>query len=213
MTFFDLVLQTQASLHPDGEPDDLISEHVGYIFCEGDDGQRRRVGKVRAWRIEANLAAESGESLFDVCDAHSHLMQVLHILLYEPDQYYFQQEVIDRFDAMESDCLVLDYVVLHPRWRGLKLGLLAARKMIDLLGGGCGLVVSEIAPLRRDAHASLKVPASWIPRQATREAVLRLRRYFRRLGFTRLERTPYYVLSMARRVPTLAELLRPQERE
>jgi hypothetical protein len=217
MTFFDIALQTRASLHPEWEPHDLISEHVGYIRCEGDDGQERRVGKVRAWRIQANLAAESGESLFDVCDAHSHLMHVLHTLLYEPDQYHFQHEVIARFDAMESDCLVLDYVVLHPGWRGLKLGLLAARKMIDLLGGGCGLVVSEIAPLRRDAHAPLKVPASWIPRQATRgarrEAVLRLRRYFRRLGFTRLDRTPYYVLSLARRVPTLAELLRPQEPE
>ncbi len=217
MTFFDIVLQTRASLHPEGEPDDLISEHVGYIFCEGEDGQRRRVGKVRAWRIQANLAAECGESLFDVCDAHSHEMHVLHNLLYEPDQYYFRHEVIDRFDAMECDCLVLDYVVLHPRWRGLKLGLLAARKMIDLLGGGCGLVVSEVAPLRRNAHASLKVPASWIPRQATpegrREAVLRLRRYYRRLGFTRLDGTPYYALSLARKVPTLAELLRPQDRE
>jgi hypothetical protein len=217
MTYFDVVLQTHASLHPDGGPDDLISEHVGYILCEGDDGQRQRVGKVRAWRIQANLAAGCGESLFEVCDAHSHQMHVLHTLLYEPDEYQFQQEVMDCFDAMDSDCLVFDYVVLHPRWRGVKLGLLAARKMIDLLGGGCGLVVSEIAPLRRAAHASLKVPASWIPRQVTREgrrqAVLRLRRYFRRLGFTRLDRTPYYVLSLARRAPTLAELLRPEERE
>jgi hypothetical protein len=40
---------------------------------------------------------------------------------------------------LDPDCLVFDYIVLHPRWRGLKLGLLAALNLIDLLGSGCGL--------------------------------------------------------------------------
>jgi hypothetical protein len=55
---------------------------------------------------------------------------------------------------------VLGYVLLHPKWRGLRLGLLAARKMVDLVGGGCGLVVSHIAPLRDDAYDMLRVPNS-----------------------------------------------------
>jgi hypothetical protein len=106
--------------------------------------------------------------------------------------------------------LVLDYVVLHPRWRGLRLGLLAVRKLIDLVAGGCGLVVAHIAPLRHDAD----VPRPWLPRLATREArrdaVVKLRRYFRQMGFERIGRTSYYALSMARRTPTLGELLRPE---
>jgi hypothetical protein len=65
----------------------------------------------------------------------------------------------------DADLLVLDYVVSNPRWRGLKLGLLAVRKMVDLSGGGCGLVVSHIAPLRRDAHRMLRVPKVWLPRR------------------------------------------------
>jgi hypothetical protein len=28
MTFFDIVLRTEASLHADGEPDQFISEHT-----------------------------------------------------------------------------------------------------------------------------------------------------------------------------------------
>jgi hypothetical protein len=47
MTFFDIVLRTEASLHPDGEPDDYISEHTGFIRCSGDDNVVCRVGKVR----------------------------------------------------------------------------------------------------------------------------------------------------------------------
>jgi hypothetical protein len=214
MTFFDIVLQTQASLHPDGEPSDFISEHVGLVRCEDDAGVVRRVGKVRAWRIHADLAARYGESLFDVCDAHSQEMHEIHTLLYEPNGYGFQEFFVDNLDAMDSDCLVLDYVVLNPKWRGLKVGLLAARKAIDLLAGGCGLVVCDIAPLRRDAHQWVGVPASWIPAQKTsqarREATRKLRRYYGRLGFRRLGKTPYCAMSMARLTPTLDDLLRPR---
>jgi hypothetical protein len=209
MTFFDIVLRTRASLHPDGEPSDFISEYLGFVRCEDDAGAVRRVGKVRAWRIHAGLAERYGESLFDVCDAHSQEMHDIHTLLYEPNGYGFKESFVDALDAMDSDCLVLDYVVLNPKWRGLKVGLLAARKAIDLLAGGCGLVVCDIAPLRHEAHQFVGVPASWIPSQDKREATRKLRRYFGRLGFRRLGKTPYFALSMARLSPTLADLLRP----
>src|SRR3954451_3847595 len=62
MTFFDLVLQTQGSLHPEGEPDRFISEYAGFILGEGEDGTARRVDKVLAYRIHADLAARSGEA-------------------------------------------------------------------------------------------------------------------------------------------------------
>jgi hypothetical protein len=213
MTFFDLVLQTGGSLHPDGEPDEYISTFAGVIGCEGNDGTRRRVGKLLAYRINAGVAAANGEPLFDVCDSHSADLHEVHTLLYEPGQYHYREAVTERFDEAGSDTLVLDYVVLNPRWRGLRLGLLAVRKTIDLLGGGCGLVVSYVAPLRHDSQEPLGVPASWLPRhktpQARREARQRLRRYFRQMGFVRLGRTPYYVLSRAGPAPTLADLLKP----
>ena len=131
--------------------------------------------------------------------------------------YGFKEFFIDRFGAMDWDCLVLDYVVLHPRWRGLKLGLLAARKMVDLLGGGCGLTVADVLPLDPDAQDLVGVPASWIPRHDTaesqREVRGKLRRYFKRLGFERVRGTDYYGLPMVRRTPTLADLLRPERGE
>ncbi len=47
-------------MHPDGEPDRFISEYTGYVHGEGDDGTARRVGKVHAYRIHADLAARHG---------------------------------------------------------------------------------------------------------------------------------------------------------
>jgi hypothetical protein len=213
MTFFDIVLRTESSLHPEGEPDDFISEYTGIIRCFGEDHVVRRVGKVRAYRINAAIAADHGEPLFDVCDAHSQEMHRIHSLLYDQEEDHFKETITNRFVAAESDCLVLDYVILNPKLRGLRLGLLAARKMVDLLGGGCGLVVSHIAPLRHDAYDMLRVPNTWLPRQETKEArkeaVVKPRQYYRRMGFERIGRSPYYGLSMAHKTPTLAELLRP----
>jgi hypothetical protein len=213
MTFFDIVLSTSASLHPEVEPDEFISSYSGVIRAEGEDGILHRVGRAHAWRVHMGLAADRGESLLDVFDAHSQPMCDLYAALFDPETDSFAEPVVRQFGVVDSDLLVLDYVVLHPRWRGLRLGLLAARKMVDLLGGGCGLVVSHVAPLRPDAYDMLRVPKSWLPAHGTAEgrkrAVLTLRRYFRQVGFERIGRTYYYGMSMSRRTPTLAELLRP----
>jgi hypothetical protein len=215
MGFFDIVLQTGASLHSSCEPSDFISDYTGIIRYERDsDGKAFKVGKLRAYRINAALASEHGQSLFEVCDDHSHEMHFCHTLLYEANGYCFKEPLFERFEAIEMDCLVIDYVLLNPKWRGLKIGLLAVRKMIDLIGGGCGLTVCHIAPLNPDAAEFEKVPKSWIPRQNSpeerKEATVKLRGYFRKLGFERIGRSPYYGLSMARKTPRAEELLRPK---
>jgi hypothetical protein len=212
MASFDIVLRTRGSLHPDGEPTEYVSEHSGVITCTDDEtGEVRRVGKAHALRVHAGLAQNAGEPLDDVCDAHSHELHFLHTLLYEPDSYHLRAGLVDRFDAVESDLLVLDFVVLSPKWRRLKLGLLAVRRLVDLVGGGCGLAVSLIAPLRHDAHRLLKVPASWLPRHTSKQerkaATIKLRRYFRLMGFRRLGRSAYYALPLNQVTPAAEELL------
>ncbi|HWG46802.1 MAG TPA: hypothetical protein VN688_28830, partial [Gemmataceae bacterium] len=180
MTYFDIILSTSASLHPEVEPDEFISAYKGVIRAAGDDDVLYSVGRVHAFRVHTGLAAKQGVSLLDVFDAHSQPMCDLYAALFNPETDYFTDSIIGQFETMDSDLLILDYVVLNPRWRGLKLGLLAARKMVNLLGGGCGLVVSHVAPLRPDAHEMLRVPKAWLPRQKTsaarKGAVLTLRR-------------------------------------
>lgn len=215
MASFDILLRTQASLHPDGDPSEFFAAYDGVVTCMDDEtGAVAKVGRVRALRIHARLACNAGESLFDVCESHSGELQYLHNLLYEPGGYSFKEEWMDRFDATDADLLLIDYVILDPRWRKLNLGLLAVRKMVDLIGSGCGLVVSGIAPLQTRAHKQLRVPASWLPHHGSNEgrkaAIVRLRRYFRRLGFQRLGRTPYYAMSLTQILPTATELLGPE---
>src|SRR5690242_2304913 len=211
MAFFDIALHTSGSLHAHGEPDDFISEYRGVVRCVRDrDGKVFRVGKVKAYRIHADLAHQSGESVFDVCDAHSQELHEVYAAVFDPVIDDFKEAVRKQFDGFDSDVLVIDYVLLAPRWQGLRLGLLAVRKMVDLLGGGCGLTVSYIAPLNADAEEFKKVPAGWIPHHPgegeERQAKKKLRRYFRRMAFERIGKTRFHGLSMAQIVPTLADL-------
>jgi hypothetical protein len=215
MAFFNLVLQTGGTLHPHGEPDEFVSTHTGVIQCLREKDHRVvNVGKVKAYRVHADLARQAGESVFDVCDAHSQELHEVYAALFDPAEDDLKEDIRGRFDALDSDVLVLDYVLLSPRWRGLKLGLLAARKLIDLLGGGCGLAVSYVAPLNPDADEFRKVPKGWIPRHESeaeeRSAKKRLRHHFRQLGFCRVGRTRFFGLSLAQLVPTLADLIRPR---
>src|SRR5690242_19553712 len=130
MASFDIVVKTGGSLHPCGEPSEFVSSYSGIITCTDDDtAEVTKVGKVAALRVHTALAHNAGEPLFDVCDSHSAELNLLHALLYEPDRYNFRNELMDRFDAAEPDLLVLDYVVLAPRWRKLRLGLLAVRRL------------------------------------------------------------------------------------
>lgn len=214
MSSFDIVLKTSASLHPDGEPDRFISEHAGVIRRTRDrDGKTFNVGIARAYRIHAALAEQAGEPLFDLCDCHSQQMHELYAVLFDAETDDIREDVRAAFDVFDGDILVLDYVLLSPRWRGLKLGLMAARKLIDLPGGGCGLAVSWAYPLNPDAAEFSKVPAGWIPRHAgvdeEREVRRKLRRHFRSMGFRRVGRTRYDALSLSQVTPTLADIIRP----
>jgi hypothetical protein len=209
MLSFHLVVRSTAGLHPGGGPADFISEHHASIRCHDDDGVVRRVGTAHAFRLHAERAARQGEALGGICDAHSHQLHILHMLLYEPGQYHFREGLLDRFAAFDPDCLILDYVVLDPKWRGLKLGLLAARGLVDVAGGGCGLVVARFAPLGPDGRDPPRVPPAWLPPPGTPDAVAKLRRHFRRMGFGRIGKTPYFGLSVAGQTPTLEEMLKP----
>ena len=214
MVSFDLAVRTRASLHTDGDPDQFVSRYEATILCVDETGDERSVGRIRGLKVHAGVAADHGEPLFDVCDCHSHELHALHTLLYEPGTHRFRDYFVDNYEAYDCDLLVLDYVVLRPKWRGLKLGLLAARRFVDLIGGGCGLVVSQISPLRRDAHREFRVPERWLP--AGRDGPGRaasLRRHFRRMGFERLGRTSYYVLPTALKTPTGEELLERERGE
>jgi hypothetical protein len=211
MVFFDLLIRSRWFLRLDGEPSHYITEYNVAVLCTGNDDKPRRVGKARVYRINADRAADEGQSLFQVCDDYSRDLHECHTLLYEPDGYDFREVIMDEFHAVRANCLLLDYLVLAPKWRGLKLGLLVTRRIVDELGGGCGLVASKICTLSKSAPKMLGFPATWLPTSAP-GAQVKLRRHFKQMGFRRIGRTEYYGLSLLQASPNARELLEPTAR-
>jgi hypothetical protein len=216
MACFDVVLQTRGSLHDCGDPTAFLSEYAGRLLCTRErDGKVFRVGKVRAYRLHVEQAQANGFSVFEVCDAHSQEMLDLYSDLFDPVGDELDPIIRDCFHCCASDILILDYVILAPRWRRLKLGLLAVRKMIDLLGAGCGLTVSHICPVHAESDECIGLPGDWVPEhhsaEERRDATRKLRRYFRRVGFRRIPGTRFHGLSMTHRQPTLGELIQPSK--
>ncbi len=62
-------------------------------WTNDETGNSVNVGRVRTLKVHPFLAAERGESLFDVCDAHSAELHEVHTLLYEPGGYAFRNVV------------------------------------------------------------------------------------------------------------------------
>ena len=213
MAFFDVVFRTEASLHPDDDPSGYVSEYHGIIRCTNErTGTRSKVGKIRVLRLHAGLALDHGEPLHDICDAHSSDLYELYQLLYEPSSFTYRDSLQERYASTDYDTLVIDAIVLHPKWRGLKLGLLALRKSIDMLGGGCGIVAADIQPFGPPAADWLRVPTSWLPLQndptRRRQARTKLRNYFRCMGFRRLGKSRFFILPLSLQLPTASDLLR-----
>lgn len=214
MGFFELVVQSGITLHGEGEPSEYVSEHTGYLrYHRERDDRVVRVGKLHAYRIHADRAANDGISIFEVCDAHSSELLDLYTTLFDLEEDFYEEDIQQQFTVVQADCLMIDWVVLHPKWRGLKLGLVAIRKAVDLLGGGCGLTVCQPAPVHPESFDMIGIPGTWLPENLTREerqeATRKLRRYLKRMGFRRIGRSPYYGLSMTHVMPSVDDLLKP----
>jgi hypothetical protein len=214
MAYFTITIQMEEGLHPTGEPDDFITEYTGSIRLYNErKGRVWKVGKLRAYRINIGLALDRREHLFDVCDCHSQQLTEISEALFDPNEGFYKESIADRFGITASDCLVLDYVVVNPRVRGLRLGLLALLRAVEMLRHGCGLTVCDPSPLSEHAPSLLKIPSSWVPLNATPEqsdaAKEKLAAYIERLGFHQIEGTGYYGLADGAVTPSVEQLLKP----
>ncbi len=115
---------------------------------------------------------------------------------------YPKEEIQNEFEVVELDLLIIDYVAIHPQFRGLGIAESAIHRMIDIFGPGCGLVACKPWPLQftpsiADDQKALKRLA--LPKISKGEAIRKLRSYWLRLGFWPLGNTGIYLLSLSQR--------------
>lgn len=105
-------------------------------------------------------------------------------------------------EMVDLDLLIIDYIVIHPEFRGLGIAESAIHRIIDIFGTACGLVACKPWPLQftpsiaNDPKALKRLA---LPDVSEGEAIRKVRSYWSRLGFWPIRNTGIYVLSRSQR--------------
>jgi hypothetical protein len=199
MGWFEVTCETAVPVLSYEEPDDFVVEYTGEILHRDEEDRVTTAGEYGLYRVLGGLALNHGHDIYDVCDAHSQELHEVCCAVFNLETGDYRDDVSRKFGCLDSDLLLIDRLILDPKWRGLRLGLLVLRRLVDLHEGGCGLVVCRPYPLEGpDTPDQIRV------------GKIRLRRYIRTMGFRRVGKSDFYGLSTSHRTPKFEDLLQPE---
>jgi hypothetical protein len=148
--------------------------------CRVELGSNKASGRI----VEETSMLEPGEHLFDAATG------------------YPKEEIQNEFEVVDLDLFIIDYVAIHPKFRGLRIAESAIHRTIDIFGTGCGLVACKPWPLQftpsvaDDQEALNRLT---LPNVSKGEAIRKLRSYWSRLGFWPLGNSGIHLLSLSQR--------------
>jgi hypothetical protein len=175
-----------------------------------DDESKVVIGQISASLVQVGRVVGAGENLFEVMDGLSREMAEYHAAFFEPDDWDYKKAIRRQFPYILSlDLLILERAEIEPRFRKRGLGLLAVSRTIDLFGVNCGLVAMKPFPLQfRNYLDSGWRPPDGLqdPAAAFQIARRKLRQYWSRVGFKRVNGTDYYALCPVNDRPSLKKV-------
>jgi len=195
----EFVIRTE--LHDSAETD-FVHSILGRITAEPENRGKEDAGHIGASLVQFGEALNHGISAERLGDGISGDISEYWEHLFDVETGYPKEEIQNEFEVVELDLLIIDYVAIHPQFRGLGIAESAIHRMIDIFGPGCGLVACKPWPLQftpsiADAQEVLKRLA--LPKISKGEAIRKLRSYWLRLGFWPLGNTGIYLLSLSQR--------------
>jgi len=191
----------RAELHESVETD-FIHSIAGRIIAEPESRGNEDVGRIGALLVQFGEALNHGISAERLGDGISGDISEYWEHLFDVETGYPKEEIQDELAVVDLDLLIIDYVEIYPKFRGLGIAESAIHRTIDIFGAGCGLVACKPWPLQftpsiADDPEALKRLAP--PNVGKAAAIRKLRSYWSRLGFWPLGDTGIYLLSMSQR--------------
>lgn len=174
-----------------GDPDEFIRPMEVWFVAreETTKGEPREteIGQARVLYIHGNLAYYNyGHDLFDVCDAYSQELCELFDAFFEEEDEWIK-EVRDA-DVVCNDILYIDYVYLHPEYRGYGIGKILLAGLIEEFGLPADIVITW--PIPMDPELYEDKPDFELPHltaEQTASVTARLRNSCEEVNFTPLE--------------------------
>jgi len=195
----EFVIRTE--LH-DSVETDFVHSIVGRIIVEPESRGKEDAGHIGASLVQFGEALDHGISPERLGDGISGDISEYWEHLFDAETGYPKEEIQDEFEVVDLNLLIIDYVAICPKFRGLRIAESAIHRTIDIFGTGCGLVACKPWPLQftpsvADNPEALKKLAP--PDIGKAEAIRKLRSYWSRLGFWPLGNTGIYLLSLSQR--------------
>lgn len=188
------------------EPSRFLCESRGTLILTDHSGEREdQAGFFSATVVDVRGAITEGESVFDVFDSDE-TCSGYHEALYDLETDDFKPSVSKVASGDDylwnPSLLILDRLVVYPRYRGSGLGLLALQAIMLRLRAAAGLIAMKPFPLQFEAkflgnqdHEELERLGLNIFNVPQENARSKFRRYYAKLGFRQVPGTEYMVRS------------------
>jgi GNAT superfamily N-acetyltransferase len=140
----------------DEEPSRVIRKIDGTVFeCVGESDKEEKIGNLQCFLVQAGLAGEKGESLFEAMDSISDAAMECYEALFDPDTNEWSDSVQELYSGgpISPDLLFIDRVELDERHRGKGIGRAVVKEIIETFGLHCGLVVCKPFALQYEGWA------------------------------------------------------------
>jgi hypothetical protein len=199
--FTSVEFALRAELHEPTETD-FVHSITGRVIAESEARGEEDAGHIRASLIQFSEALDHGISAERLGDGISGDIAEYWENLFDVETGYPKEEIQNEFEVVDLDLLIIDYVAIQPKFRGLGIAESAIHRTIDIFGSGCGMVACKPWPLQftpsvgDDQEALKRLAPSNVSKS---EAILKLRSYWSRLGFWPIGNTGIYLFSLSQR--------------
>jgi GNAT superfamily N-acetyltransferase len=131
------------------EPDEYVSCFVAEVMTEdhGNFERRVQVGEMNGCLVHVDYAREKHERLFQVFEDHSDALAGYFRALFSRWTNDYKKGLLE-FPATHDDILIVDDLIIYPRYRGKNLGLKALMNAMKTFGMSCGVVLCQAFPLQ-----------------------------------------------------------------
>lgn len=203
--FIVMSWSSESCVADSGEPDDFIYETSGDLFNVDENDERDFVGRFRLYYVDVERAVNEGMSVFDVLDIHSHTVEY-YGAIFGSNAPGFSDRLMKllKYDVLYSNLLILDRLEIRSKYRGNGLGLSIIRQMARRFSAGAAVIAIKPFPLQFEAEPSGDMEKKWradlgLGQLSTdeRRATKKLCDYYSKLGFIRMNRTPFMVKATA----------------
>jgi len=193
------------------EPDSHLHFLDGKIIYHYDDeedgdGKEKAIGAFRLTYIDSYSALDRGISLCEVCDSDGDAYEFYEgAINFKNDEFNSKtKKVLGDEIGDYGNVLIIDRIGICPEYRGRHLGLAVLRNLIQRFSLGANVVAIKPSPFEFTSEHIKQNQIDWhnCDNENSVEAKS-LSKYYQKLGFKKIPKSAYLVLSTALKLPEI----------